>query len=257
MPSSYFMASCKVNSNRIDVVWTLLCILSPPPSLSSLWSLCLLFFPAPSLLRLIPTMVSVGKRRYAHETCFCCFVRIRLEGNRHRFAECVWCPLRARVVEILSAEWRMWVLITNFDCRETIEWNPELENEFFIVEEGYDPHSEENDDSSPQHHNITPKGKTRHSGNVVFRIVMKGNAGLPEGLHHNGHNNHHMQERKHNSKRKGKEDSSGLPLVSATIIAVSSDWENIEAHWRWIDENILFFFGFFDRTAPNEERELW
>ena len=151
----------------------------------------------------------------------------------------------------------MWVLLTNFDCRETIEWNTELENEFFILEEGYDPHSEENDDSSPHHHNISPKGKRRHAGNVVFRIVMKGNAGLGEGLHHNGHNNHHTQEKKHNSKRKGKEDSSGLPLLSATIIAVSSDWENIEAHWRWIDENILFFFGFFDRTAPNEERELW
>lgn len=41
------------------------------------------------------------------------------------------------------------------------------------------------------------------------------------------------------------------------LIATSEDWESIDRCWCYIETEILPICSFFDRTEPNEERELW
>lgn len=145
----------------------------------------------------------------------------------------------------------MWVFLVSLDCKEAIEWQTEAENEFFLLQEGFDTSTSTEQQQQKQKHN---RGKGRAS--VFYRILMKGNTNLNNVNNlQNTINNHNNT---NNSKKKGKEaEVFDLPVLRTRIIAVSPDWQTIDNHWRWIEENILLFFGYFDRTSPREEQELW
>lgn len=71
------------------------------------------------------------------------------------------------------------------------------------------------------------------------------------------------KEEKRAKKEKEKKAKKGRPTqlqkkrVHSRIVAVSEEKDKIETQWAWLDQNILFFISFFDRTNTSEEEELW